>query len=92
MSGWFAYHAVPGNHPSLNLLRRGVIWHWRRALRRRGQRDTTSWADIFRLSDRWLPKARIHHPWPNQRYAVTHERWEPDALIGHVRFCAGGRQ
>lgn len=27
-----------------------------------------------------------------KRYAVRHPRWEPDALIGHVRFCAGGRQ
>ena len=92
MTGWFAYHAVPCNGPSLNLFRNGVIWHWRRALRRRGQRDTTSWADIFRLADRWLPRARILHPWPSQRYAVKHPRWEPDALIGHVRFCAGGRQ
>jgi group II intron reverse transcriptase/maturase len=92
MTGWFAYQAVPCNGPSLNLFRNGVIWHWRRALRRRGQRDTTSWADIFRLAARWLPKARILHPWPNQRYAVNHPRWEPDALIGHVRFCAGGAQ
>jgi group II intron reverse transcriptase/maturase len=92
MSGWFAYHAVPCNYPSLNLLRRGVIWHWRRSLRRRGQRDTTSWTDILRLAARWLPTPRILHPWPNQRSAVKHPRWEPDALIGHVRFCAGGRQ
>jgi group II intron reverse transcriptase/maturase len=70
MTGWFAYHAVPCNYPSLNLFRRAVIWHWRRALRRRGQRDTTSWADILRLADRWLPRARILHPWPSQRYAV----------------------
>jgi len=92
MSGWFAYHAVPCNGPSLNLFRNGVIWHWRRALRRRGQRDTTSWTAIYRLADRWLPRARILHPWPDQRYAVNHPRWEPDALIGHVRFCAGGAQ
>jgi hypothetical protein len=70
MNGWFAHHAVPCNYPSLNLFRRAVVWYWRRALRRRGQRDTTSWADILRLADRWLPKARILHPWPSQRYAV----------------------
>jgi RNA-directed DNA polymerase len=92
MTGWFAYHAVPTNGPSLVLFRNTVRWHWRRALRRRGQRDKTSWAAINRLADRWLPKVRILHPWPNQRYAVTHPRWEPDALIGHVRFCAGGAQ
>ena len=92
MTGWFAYHAVPTNGPSLVLYRNGVRWHWRRALRRRGQRDKTSWAALNRLADRWLPRPRILHPWPNQRYAVTHPRWEPDALIGHVRFCAGGAQ
>jgi len=27
-----------------------------------------------------------------KRFAVTHPRWEPYALIGHVRFCAGGAQ
>ena len=25
-------------------------------------------------------------------FAVTHPRWEPYALIGHVRVCAGGAQ
>jgi hypothetical protein len=24
--------------------------------------------------------------------AVNNPRWEPDALIGHVRICAGGAQ
>ena len=27
-----------------------------------------------------------------RQLAVTHPRWEPYALIGHVRFCAGGAQ
>ena len=26
--------------------------------------------------------------WPNARFAVTHPRWEPDASIGLVPFCA----
>lgn len=72
MTGWFAYHAVPTNGPSLVLFRNVVRWHWRRALRRRGQRDKTSWAAINRLAARWLPKVRILHPWPNQCYTVTH--------------------
>lgn len=90
MAGYFAYHAVPTNGPSLNLFRRAVIWMWRRALRRRGQRDTTSWSTINRLADRWLPSPRILHPWPSQRFAVKHPRWEPDAGMPLVRFCAGG--
>ena len=90
MTGYFAYHAVPTNGPSLNLFRRAVAWMWRRSLRRRGQRDKTSWDTINRLADRWLPRPRILHPWPSQRFAVKHPRWEPDAVKPLVRFCAGG--
>jgi len=59
-------------------------------MRRRGQRDTTSWNAINRHADRWLPSARIRLPWPSQRFAVKHPRWEPDAGMPLVRFCAGG--
>lgn len=92
MTGWFAYHAVPVNGSSLQIFRNTVIWHWRRALRRRGQRDKTSWKAITTLANRWLPRPRILHPWPSQRFAVKHPRWEPYASIGPVRFCAGGGQ
>jgi len=44
------------------------------------------------LLDTWLPKPVILHPWPRQRFAVTHPRWEPYAGKPHVRFCAGGIQ
>jgi hypothetical protein len=30
--------------------------------------------------------------WPRARFAVNHPRWEPYALVGHVRICAGGAQ
>ena len=92
MTGWFAYHAVPVNGASLRIFRDAVIWHWRRALRRRGQRDKTSWKTITALANRWLPRPRILHPWPSRRFAVKHPRWEPYASIGPVRFCAGGAQ
>jgi RNA-directed DNA polymerase len=92
VGGYFAYHAVPTNSVALCEFRGIVLWHWLRALRRRGQRDKTSWAAINRLADRWLPIPRILHPWPSQRFAVKHPRWEPDAGMPHVRFCAGGAQ
>jgi group II intron reverse transcriptase/maturase len=92
VQGYFAYHAVPTNSVAVGEFRRIVVWHWLRALRRRGQRGKTTWARITRLAARWIPKPRILHPWPNQRFAVKHPRWEPDALIGHVRICAGGAQ
>ena len=40
--------------------------------------------------DAWLPKPSILHPWPSDRFAVTHPRWELHAGKSHVRFCAGG--
>jgi RNA-directed DNA polymerase len=92
LRGYFAYHAVPTNSVALNEFHGIVLWHWLRALRRRGQRDKSTWASINRLADRWLPKPRILHPWPNQRFAVKHPRWEPYAGVPLVRFCAGGAQ
>jgi len=92
VQGYLAYHAVPTNSTALSEFRGIVLWHWLRALRRRGQRDKSTWASVKRLAERWIPKARVLHPWPNVRFAVKHPRWEPDALIGHVRICAGGAQ
>jgi len=58
--------------------------------RRRSQRDRTSWTRMCVLARRWLPNARIIHPWPFARFTVIHPRWEPGARIGHAGFCAGG--
>jgi hypothetical protein len=43
-----------------------------------------------KLVDAWLPPPRILHPWPQQRFAVKHPRWEPYAGVPHVRIYAGG--
>ena len=92
VAGFFQYHAVPTNGRALAAFRYHVIDHWRRTLRRRGQKHRMTWARIGKLADDWLPKPRILHPWPNQRFAVKHPRWEPYAGKPHVRFCAGGAQ
>lgn len=88
--GYFAYHAVPTNVHALSAFRYHVVNLWGRALRRRSQKDRTTWQDMGRLADRWLPKPRITHPWPSRRFRVKHPRWEPYAGMPHVRFCAGG--
>jgi RNA-directed DNA polymerase len=92
VTGYFAYHAVPTNSQALSAFRYFVSQLWLRTLRRRSQRTAVTWHLMARLEAQWLPKPRITHPWPNQRFAVKHPRWEPDALIGPVRFCAGGAQ
>lgn len=68
--GFFAYHAVPTNTRALSGFRYHVIDLWRRALRRRSQRDRTTQKSMKKLANRWLPKPRISHPWPSQRFRV----------------------
>ena len=92
VTGFFAYHAVPTNYRALQTFRSNVKDLWRRALRRRSQKDRMTWERIRQLADDFLPKPRILHPWPSQRFAVKHPRWEPYAGIPHVRICAGGAQ
>jgi group II intron reverse transcriptase/maturase len=90
VGGFFGYHAVPTNSAALSAFRYYVMDLWRRALRRRSQKDHSTWLRIDRLAADFLPKPLIRHPWPRARFAATHPRWEPYALIGPVRFCAGG--
>jgi RNA-directed DNA polymerase len=92
VTGFFAYHAVPTNGPAISAFRYRVVTFWHKALRRRSQKDKMPWARMKKLADDWLPMPRILHPWPSERFAVKHPRWEPDARIGLVRFCAGGAQ
>jgi group II intron reverse transcriptase/maturase len=66
--GHFAYFAVPTNVRALGAFRVQVTRHWRRALSRRGQRCPVNWARMHQLAERWLPHARILHPWPNVRF------------------------
>jgi RNA-directed DNA polymerase len=90
VSGYFNYHAVPTNAHALHVFRHHVTDLWRRTLKQRSQKDGITWARMTQLVDDWLPKPIILHPWPSDRFAVTHPRWEPYAGKPHVRFCAGG--
>jgi group II intron reverse transcriptase/maturase len=73
-TGYFAYHAVPTNSAALVAFRDGVTERWWWTLRRRSQKSALTWARMKKLADDWLPKPRILHPWPNQRFAVKHPR------------------
>jgi RNA-directed DNA polymerase len=90
VGGFFAYHAVPTNSDALASFHHHVTVLWLHTLRRRSQADRTLWRRVRAAADRWLPRPVVLHPWPNKRFAVRHPRWEPDARIGLVRFCAGG--
>jgi len=74
VNGYFAYHAVPTNGPALSALRYHVTVLWHRQLCRRSQRARLTWDRMAKLVDDFLPKARIRHPWPSERFAVRHSR------------------
>lgn len=66
--GWYQHHAVPGNYHSLNQFRKQVSRLWLQALRRRSQKGACwTWEHMNRLIARWLPTARILHPYPDRR-------------------------
>jgi group II intron reverse transcriptase/maturase len=66
--GHLAYYAVPGNSRAISAFHRQLGRLWRRALRRRSQRHRLSWRRMERLIARWLPPARIRHPYPEVRF------------------------
>jgi hypothetical protein len=70
VGGYFRYHAVPRNGPALCAFRHRVAHLWRRALRRRSQKDRTRWRHMGKLLRTYLPTPRILHPYPNVRFAV----------------------
>ena len=79
--------------PALAAFRHHVIdlW-WQRTLRRRSQKDRTTWERITGWLTAYLPNPRITHPWPSARFAVKYPRWEPYAGIPPAGICAGGAQ
>ena len=68
--GHMRYYGVPMNSRALSLFRFRLIWYWRRSLRRRSHKTNMTWQRMRRLIQRWLPPARIFHPYPLQRLGV----------------------
>lgn len=68
VQGHLAYYAVPGNTDAVAAFRTQVTRHWYKALRRRSQRTRLNWERMNRIVTRWLPPARVKHPFPNVRF------------------------
>jgi hypothetical protein len=68
--GHLAYYAVPGNFTAILTFRVQVTRHWLKALRRRSQRHRLNWERMGQLAERYLPPARILHPYPEARFAA----------------------
>jgi RNA-directed DNA polymerase len=69
--GHLNYYAVPGNGDAIKAFRTQLTRHWFKALRRRSQKHRLSWVRMGRVANRWLPPARIVHPFPEVRFAAT---------------------
>jgi group II intron reverse transcriptase/maturase len=70
VQGWLNYHAVPFNTRQMARFTRGVVRLWLHTLRRRSQRGRRRWTwdRMARLVARHLPRPRILHPYPHQRF------------------------
>jgi group II intron reverse transcriptase/maturase len=68
--GHMNYYAVPFNIRAIQRFRYGLVLLWRQNLSRRSQRARVTWERMKELERRWIPPARICHPFPEQRMRV----------------------
>lgn len=72
VNGYYQYHAVPGNLDQMRTFRQRVAWLWRNVLVRRSQRARKKWELLTPIFDRWIPRPRILHPYPQTRFYAIH--------------------
>ena len=72
VTGYYQYHAVPGNIDQLRIFQRRVNRLWRNVLVRRSQRGRKKWEKFAPVFDRWIPPPRVLHPYPDTRFYTTH--------------------
>jgi hypothetical protein len=79
ISGYFQYHAVPGNLFQLAIFRHRLCRLWRRVLTQRSQRGRISRERWSRILTRWIPAPRVLHPHPRESFDARYPRWKPYA-------------
>jgi RNA-directed DNA polymerase len=72
VNGYYQYHAVPGNLDQMRTFRQRVARLWRNVLVRRSQRARKKWELLTPIFDRWIPRPRILHPYPQTRFYAIH--------------------
>ena len=70
VQGWLNYHAVPSNSQRLCRFVDEVTRLWLSVIRKRSQRGRRGWTweRMQRLARLHLPRPRVTHPYPNQRF------------------------
>jgi group II intron reverse transcriptase/maturase len=72
VTGYYQYHAVPGNLNQLRTFRHRVNRLWHNVLVRRSQTARKKWEKLTPVLERWIPPPRILHPYPDARFYATH--------------------
>lgn len=70
LEGHYRYYGVPGNYSAMAGYRRRLQEVWHRALLRLSHRTRVTRDKMQELADRWLPKPKILHDYPDARFAV----------------------
>jgi RNA-directed DNA polymerase len=74
VKGYMNYFAVPGNFRSIKAFRTEVMQLWFRSLRRRSQRHSLTWQRFLKFAAKWIPKCRITHMYPDERFHAIHSK------------------
>lgn len=74
LRGYYAYFAVPGALWPLHKMRKQLGYFWFKVLRRRDQKRTLNWNRMRPIIDAWLPRPRLMHPIPAERFFVRNPR------------------
>jgi group II intron reverse transcriptase/maturase len=72
VNGYYQYHAVPGNLRQLSTFRQRINRLWYQALARRSQRARRRWETRTPLFERWIPRPKVLHPYPQVRFYAIH--------------------
>jgi group II intron reverse transcriptase/maturase len=71
VAGHIRYYGVPMNGASIAVFRKEVCRIWLKVLRRRSHKHNLPWERMQRLIARWIPLARVCHPYPLKRVGVS---------------------
>jgi group II intron reverse transcriptase/maturase len=76
LRGAFNYYAVPGNLKSMRMFYTAIGRMWMKSIRRRSHKARVrwTWERFYRLQTRWLPRPRVSHPYPDQRFDAKYSR------------------
>ena len=74
LRGYYRYYGVPTNSPALQLFQNRLTRLWYTVIRRRSHKARLPWDRMNRIARRWLPPARLTHPWPIERFYAKHPR------------------